>query len=280
MLARFLRVASIAVALVPPPAAGAPHPPRAPKADPDSPEPVIRAFYRAILSGDVSAYHKVIVMDPLADKFLPREAPSPERTREIAMDSREFSLRQTQPFRTRGRDVGVDATGRYPVGTTARYLANFPNSLTIVTLVRKPDGWRVDMRWWEALVTLAQAGPAPGSPEHVVKTLTAALVMLRRDEAKKAIVPDGKLEVLFAGAPPAPEPSDQMLSLVGEMPVVEIGPGEFVQMPSGAVVEGVRDPVKKVLVGLYGPRELPFVVEKVGAEWRVAVEPYFAVLEW
>ena len=73
---------------------------------------------------------------------------------------------------------------------------------------------------------------------------------------------------------------DQMIALVGEMPLVEIGPGEFVRMPSGAVVEGVNDPVKNVLVGLYRPKELPFVVQKVGAERRVAVEPYFAVIEW
>ena len=33
-------------------------------------------------------------------------------------------------------------------------------------------------------------------------------------------------------------------------------------------------------VGLYGPRELPFVVRKIGSAWRVEVEPYFAVLEW
>lgn len=260
--------------------AAAQHPPRTAKSGPDSPEPVIRAFYRAILSGDVAAYHKVVVADPLADRFLPRETPSPDAARQIAMASIDFSLRQTQPFRARGREVGVDATGHYPVGTTTRYLANFPRSLTIVTLVRKADGWRVDMRWWEALAMLAQEGPAPGSPDYVVKTLTAALVTLQRDEAKKVIAPDGNLDVLFAGAPSAPEPSDQMISLVAEMPLVEIGPGEFVRMPSGTIVEGLNDPVKKVLVGLYGPHELPFVVQKVGQEWRVAVEPYFSVIEW
>jgi len=255
-------------------------PPRAPALGPDSPEPVIRAFYRALLSGDAAAFHKVIVVDPFADKFLPRDPPSPEKAHEVAMESMDFSMRQTQPFRAHGKEIGVDAAGHYPVGTTSRYLANFPRSLTVVTVVRKADGWKVDLRWWEALVMLPEDGPEPGSAEYAVKMLTAALVMLRRDEASKVIVPDGKLEVLFAGAPSAPEPSDQMISLVGEMPLVEIGPGEFVQMPSGTIVEGVNDPAKKVLVGLYGPHELPFVVQKLGAEWRVAVEPYFSVIEW
>jgi hypothetical protein len=255
-------------------------PPRAPKLGPDSPEPVIRAFYRAVLSGDVAAYHTVIVVDALADKFLPREAPPPEKSREIAMASMDFSIRQTQPFRAHGTEVRVDATGHYPVGTTTRYLANFPRSLTVVTVVRHADGWKVDLRWWEALATTTEDGPPADSAEYAVKTLTAALVTLQRAEAKKVIVPGGALEVLFAGAPSAPEPSDQMISLVGEMPVVEIGPGEFVSMPSGTIVEGVSDPEKKVLVGLYGPHELPFVVQKIGAEWRVGVEPYFSVIEW
>jgi hypothetical protein len=274
------RLALAAAMLVSTPVLAAQRPPRAPALGPDSPEPVIRAFYRALLSGDAAAFHKVVVVDPLADKFLPLDAPSPETTHEIAMESMDFSMRQTQPFRARGKEVVVDATGHYPVGTTSRYLANFPRSLTVVTVVRKADGWKVDLRWWEALVTMTEDGPPPGSAEYAVKMLTAALVMLRRDEAKKVIVPDGNLELLFAGAPSAPEPSDQMISLVGEMPLVEIGPGEFVQMPSGTVVEGVADAETKVLVGLYGPHELPFVVHKVGAEWRVAVEPYFSVIEW
>jgi hypothetical protein len=252
-----------------------------PKLGPDSPEPAIRSFYRALLSGDAALYHKVIVTDPLADRFLPPEPPSKESAHEIAMESIDFSMRQTQPFRFKGKDVGVDASGHYPVGTTTRYLANMPRSLTVISVVRQADGWKVDMRWWEAMMAgMSEEGPMPGSPEYAVKMLTAALVTLRRDEARKVIVPDGKLEVLFAGAPSAPEPSDQMISLVGEMPLVEIRPGEFVRMPSGTVVEGVHDPAKKVLVGLYGPNELPFVVQKVAGEWRVAVEPYFAVIEW
>jgi hypothetical protein len=275
-----LRLAIVIVTLVTTSVFAVQRPPRAPKLGPDSPEPVIRAFYRSVLSGDAATYHKVIVVDPLADRFLPRDAPAPEKAHEIAMGSIDFSMRQTQPFRARGEEVGVDATGHYPVGTTARYLANFPHSLTVVTVVRKADGWRVDLRWWEALAMLTEDGPPPGSAEYAVKRLTAALVTLRRDEARKVIVPDGQLEVLFAGAPSAPEPSDQMISLVGEMAVVEIGPGEFVKMPSGAIVEGVNDPARKVLVGLYGPNELPFVVRKAGAEWRVGVEPYFSVIEW
>ncbi len=154
MFSAAVRLALAAVMLVSTSVLAVQRPPRAPKLGPDSPEPLIRAFYRAVLSGDAAAFHKVIVVDPLADRFLPRDAPSPEKSHEIAMESMDFSMRQTQPFRAHGKEVGVDAAGHYPVGTTSRYLANFPNSLTVVTVVRKADGWKVDLRWWEALATL------------------------------------------------------------------------------------------------------------------------------
>ena len=49
-------------------------------------------------------------------------------------------------------------------------------------------------------------------------------------------------------------------------------------MPSGRVVEGVRRDDMKVLVGLFGTSELPFVVHKVGTEWRVEPEPYLPLI--
>ena len=62
------------------------------------------------------------------------------------------------------------------------------------------------------------------------------------------------------------------------MPLVEIGPGEFVEMPSGRVVEGAAADDRKVLIGLFGPTEMGFVVRKAGTEWRVEAEPYFLLL--
>ena len=62
------------------------------------------------------------------------------------------------------------------------------------------------------------------------------------------------------------------------MPLVEIGPGEFVELASGRIVEGVSAPDRKVLVGLFGPTEMGFVVRKIGAEWRVEAEPFFLQL--
>jgi hypothetical protein len=51
---------------------------------------------------------------------------------------------------------------------------------------------------------------------------------------------DGTLDLLWTDAPRYREPSGVLEASVIEMPLVEIGAGEFVEMPSGRVVEGGR----------------------------------------
>jgi hypothetical protein len=63
-----------------------------------------------------------------------------------------------------------------------------------------------------------------------------------------------------------------------EMPLVEVGAGEFFAMPTGRIVEGSTTTDRKVLVGWFGPIEMPFVVRRVGDQWRVEAEPYLAYM--
>ena len=49
-------------------------------------------------------------------------------------------------------------------------------------------------------------------------------------------------------------------------------------MSTGKVVEGTQAPDRKVLVGQFGPVEIPFVVRRVGTGWRVDAEPYFSLM--
>jgi len=84
---------------------------------------------------------------------------------------------------------------------------------------------------------------------------------------------------IITPAPAEPDHSDQVVLLALEMPLVEIPPNEFYALPSGKIVEGFRDSTKqKLLVGLYGPLEMPFIVRRVGEKWRVVPEPYFKIL--
>ena len=55
------------------------------------------------------------------------------------------------------RDVRPDANGDYPVGTTVPFSASYRHQM-VVSLVRRPDGWPVDLRWWLAMIEMA-SGP-------------------------------------------------------------------------------------------------------------------------
>ena len=92
------------------------------------------------------------------------------------------------------------------------------------------------------------------------------------------VAPGGDVNVLFAGAPRYREPSGVLEATTMEMPLVEIGPGEFCRMPSGRVVEGSATADRKVIVGQFGPVEMPFVLRRVGAGWRVEAEPYYELI--
>jgi len=244
----------------------------------ESPEAVIRSFVYAMYSNDVATYEALTLPVPGRERLEKGGAVNVEAKEELEQNPEAVQLRMMRPYQLRGREVRPDANGEYPVGTTVRFSASYRNSM-VVSLVRTPAGWRIDLRWWLAMLDMA-SGPPPDvdSADYAVRALIASLIDLDRKGAAEFVTPDADLDVLFADAPPEPEPSDQLVLLIGEMPLVEIGPGEFCEMPSGRVVEGVRRDDMKVLVGLYGPVEMPFVVHRIGTRWRVEPEPYFLLI--
>ena len=148
-----------------------------------------------------------------------------------------------------------------------------------MTLVREAGGWKVDLRWWLALLDMADApAPVAGSPEHTIRRLLLAMIGLDREEALRFAVADADVSLLFADAPSVREPSGVLEASAMEMPLVEVKAGEFYRMPSGRVVEGTLAPDRKVIVGQFGPVEIPFVLRRVGSAWRVEAEPYFALI--
>jgi len=91
-------------------------------------------------------------------------------------------------------------------------------------------------------------------------------------------VPGANPDILFDRAPSQREPSGHLDALAMEMPIVELTPGEFRALPTGQVVEGSSRPDVKVLVGLMGSVEIPFVVRLIDKEWKVEPQPYFALI--
>lgn len=120
--------------------------------------------------------------------------------------------------------------------------------------------------------------PKPGTPDLAIKSLLINMLSNDRKNAARWVAKPADLDVIFQGAPPYREPSGVLEASAMEMPLVTIGPGEFYPLPSGRIIEGTTTPDVQVLVGMFGPTEIPFVVRRAGAAWTVDPEPYFRLV--
>ena len=252
----------------------------APPVDQNNPESVIREFLRALYTRDKASFDKVIVPHPDAGRLLGQGRVSPSERKRIEGEVARLKLELSQEFRYRGENVRRAAPREYPVGTIARYETQFQGMLMIVTVVKRSEGWKVDLRWWLAMLELARTEEfEQGSPEYAIKALLLSMLANNREDAQRFVVPGADLDFLFRNAPRQPEPSGHLSALALEMPLVEVGPGEYYRLLTGEIMEGSSTPEEtKLLVGLFGPFELPFIVRKVEDEWRVVPQPFFMVM--
>lgn len=243
------------------------------------PERAVRDFIRALAMHDTEAFARAVRPDPRASRFINGEPLTSEGRLEATRRLETLQVRPSDDVLLRGKPVKPDAQGEYPVGSVGRFIVSGQGGPAVVTVVREPDGWKVDLRWWLAMLDMRNAeAPAAGSPDHAIRNLTLALIALNRQAVLRFAVPDADVRILFAGAPSYREPSGVLEASAMEMPLVEVGPGEFYRMPSGRVVEGSTAADRKVIVGQFGPVEMPFVLRRLGGAWRVEAEPYFALI--
>jgi hypothetical protein len=245
----------------------------------DAPERAVREFITALAMHDTQAFARAIRPDPRASRFINPQALTQEQRADAVRRLETLQVRATDDVLLRGKPVKPDAQGDYPVGTVAHYVASGNGGPALVTLVRETAGWKVDLRWWLAMVDLENAPePIAGSPEHSIRSLLLALIGLDREEAMRYAVPGADVNLLFGGAPSTREPSGVLEASAMEMPLVEVGAGEFYRLPSGRVIEGAAAADRRVFVGQYGPVEIPFVLRRTGGAWRVEPEPYFLLI--
>ena len=243
------------------------------------PEGAVREFIQALAMHDAQAFSRAIRPDPRASRFINPQPLTPEGRVEAARRLETLQIRRGDDVLLRGKPVDADAQGDFPVGSVGRFIASGAGGPAVVTVVREPEGWKVDLRWWLAMLDMTNGQPpAAGSPDHAIRSLTLALIALDRDEAVRFVAPGAEISMLFAGAPSVREPSGVLEATAMEMPLVEVAAGEFYRMPSGRIVEGSTAADRKVIVGLFGPVEMPFVLRRMGGAWRVEAEPYFALI--
>jgi hypothetical protein len=93
-----------------------------------------------------------------------------------------------------------------------------------------------------------------------------------RGSAAKFATPGASLDLLFRGG--QREPSGVLDALAMEMPLVELQPGEFYPIDD-RIVEGSSTPDQKLLLGMYGVVEIPYIVRRVSGDWRVEPQAFF-----
>jgi hypothetical protein len=246
----------------------------------DNPEPVIRSFVRAMYSNDVAGFKRLTIPNARIGLLTTGGSVNQDAIRELEEDPSGLQIIMKRPFEYRGVAAKPDAAGKYPTGTTVVYVVAHHRSPIVMVVQKQSDGWKVDPRWWIGMVDLASGrAPEPRTPAYSARALLVALIAMDRNETLRFAVPRGaSLDILFDGAPSQREPSGHLDALAMEMPIVELAPGEFRVLPTGMVVEGSSKPDVKVLVGLMGSVEIPFVVRHIGTEWKVEPQPYFALI--
>ena len=245
----------------------------------DEAAPVIRALVQAIYANDVAAYEKLTLPHPLRSRLTAGGKVNEERLRELEEDPGGLQIRQTRPLAYQGKSVTPAPNGQYPAGTTGRYMVAHHGQPMIVGVVRQRDGGKVDLRWWIAMADLMSGRePDRNGPEFAIRSLLFAMLRLDRTGAAQYLTDAKAIDFLFVDAPRQREPSGVLEATVAEMPLVVVAPGEFFPMPSNRIVEGVNAPDRQVVVGWFGPVEIPFVVRRTGGGWRVEAEPYFVLL--
>jgi len=245
----------------------------------DDPSPVIRSLVVAMYSNDVAGYNKLTMPHPLRSRLTSGGRVNENGLRELKEDPGSLQIKQKRPFEFQGKEAKPGANGQYPIGTTAHYVVAH-HSPMVMGLVKQADGWKVDLRWWIAMTDLMAGNePAKDSPEFAIKSLLMSMLQGDRRTAARDITDAKGMDLLFDGAPRQRDPSGVMEASVAEMPIVELEPGEFTPLPIGGVAEGVKAADRKVLVGWFGPIELPFVLKRIGNDWKIEALPYFALME-
>jgi hypothetical protein len=240
---------------------------------------VIRRLVRAMYANDPAVFKRLTLPNPRIGLLTTGGRMNQDGLRELDQDPEGLQIIMKRRFEYRGVAARPDATGKYPMGTTAVYVVAHHRSPMVVVVQKKKDGWKVDPRWWIGMVDLSSdRAPAPGTAGYSARALLAALIATDSNEVRRYAVPGANLDILFDGAPSQREPSGQIDALAMEMPIVELSPGEFRVLPMGKVVEGSAKPDVKVLVGLLGSVEIPFLVRLIGKEWKVEPQPYFALI--
>lgn len=246
-------------------------------ADSTDPREAARVFLYALYANDSAAFRRAIVPEPGSEVMLGADRISPAGLTRLRAEVAAVRLSTGAPLAYEGAPARPNADGTYPIGTRGTLVTGFRGTPMVVPVVRTDDGWKVDVRFWLAMIREARSQPDESSPELRAKAFLCYSLANQPEELAPLSATPIDARALMKGYDLRAGDLDQVLSLCGEMPVVRARPGETVRV--GASLVTARDGGDTlVLIGLMGQVEVPFLLRRVSGEWKVAPQPYFQML--
>ncbi len=230
----------------------------------NGPEQAARDFLYALYANDAADFQRRIVPEPNSELMVGRQTFTSEQLEKLKKEIGGLPLHLASP-------VSAD-------GTKAIYFTQLRGVVMAIPMQRSESGWRVDVRFWLAMMKQSTARPQKSDPEMVAKGFLFHILAKKpgmlNEFTSQRINGD---EYTAANNLPAGD-LDQILSLCVEMPIVRARLGERVVLPSGESAVGADGGDSLVLIGLMGSTEIPFLLRRVGEEWKVVPQKYFEML--
>jgi hypothetical protein len=234
-------------------------------------ERVARAFLVAVSQNDQATAASLVTSREGLSEFAEKKAMSADEKERIKMEVEGLKLK---PLATYAPVLATDENRPIPEGCYLRFSTSFRGTLLILTLKKVGGSWKVDLRWWREELALARGKKVKETePEFVIKTFLLAL--MRRDEAVLSqLVPKGTDIKTFYREGYRPPFEDQYYYLASEMPVVEVEASDLIVQDGRYISVGEKVGRNRAFVGLFGPRELFFILKNEVGKLKVIPRDY------
>lgn len=244
---------------------------------PKDAEQAARDFLYALYANDATDVQRRVLPGDDSSALIGRQTLTPAQLETLKTDISRLPLHAGAPPSFDGKLLPA-STASFPVGTKVMYLTSYRSVAMVLPLQHTENGWKVDMRFWLAMLKQRNVRPEKTDPEIVAKGFLCYLLAKQPEALNQFAAQPINAEEYTAANNLPPGDLDHILSLCVEMPIVRARAGERVALPSGEVVVGDAQADSLVMIGLMGPVEVPFLLKRVGDAWKVVPQKYFEML--
>lgn len=246
-------------------------------AGPKEAEQAARDFLYALYANDAADVQRRVLPGEDSSALIGRQTLTPVQLETLKTDISRLSLHAGAPPSFDGKLLPA-STASFPVGTKVMYSTSYRGVGMVLPLQHTENGWKVDMRFWLAMLKQRNVRPEKTDPEIVAKGFLCYLLAKQPEALNQFAAQPIKADEYTAANNLPPGDLDHILSLCVEMPIVRARAGERVVLPSGEVAVGDAQADSLVMIGLMGPVEVPFLLKRVGDAWKVVPQKYFEML--